>query len=142
MFTKLRLSATIYGNRTMFQKFFSKVHHPMIICVSNIDFHYSKFRIVRSVHPFISEVFCKFINTIKPTNYQSFQIQFVGDSQIQRNVQSIVMRNKRTSGSTARNGLQNWGFYFEITSVVEIFAHSVEKFCSFDKSILDMRIYN
>jgi predicted permease len=48
--------------------FFGKIHHPIIIFIGNINFHYRKLWIMCSVHSFISEVFCKLINTIVSTN--------------------------------------------------------------------------
>ena len=89
---------------------------------------------MRSVHSFISKVFREFINTVKSTNNQSFQVQFIRNSQIQRNVQSIVVRNKRSCRSATRNSLQNWSFNLHITSVVKEVSHGRKKLRSFHKN--------
>jgi len=36
---------------------FNKLHHPLIILIWNVKFHHCKFRVMSSVHSFISKVF-------------------------------------------------------------------------------------
>ena len=72
VFSENSFGCSIYCFGTMLQKSFGKVHHPVVILVCHIDFHCRKFRVVGSVHTFITEVFRKLIYTIKTTDYQSF----------------------------------------------------------------------
>ncbi len=58
-----------------------------------------------TVHPLIPEIFGKLIHPVKPANNKPFQVQFVSDPQVERDVQRIVMRDKGTRSGTARYGL-------------------------------------
>ncbi|MNQ79913.1 hypothetical protein D3C85_948730 [compost metagenome] len=68
MLTKSNLASSVYSNSTMLKQTFSKFHHPVVVFVGYIYFHSGKFRIMRSVHSFISKVFRELINTFKTTN--------------------------------------------------------------------------
>ena len=69
---KFSFGGTVYGHGTVLQQFFTKSHHPIVILVRYINFHGCELRIVRAIHSFVTEVFGKFIDTVKPSNDQSF----------------------------------------------------------------------
>ena len=72
----------------------------MVVFVRYIDFHYSELWVVHFVHPFIAEVFGKFIHPFKATYDEAFEVELVGN-QVQRYVKCVVVRDEWTScGST------------------------------------------
>ena len=52
----LYLCTAIDGNGGFLQQLFGCFHHPQIIFIRNVEFEYGEFRIMRSVHSFITEV--------------------------------------------------------------------------------------
>ena len=57
-----------------FNHFFREVHHPKVIFVGYIDFHDGEFRVVGSIHPFISEITRELIHTVESTYNKSFEV--------------------------------------------------------------------
>ncbi len=64
----------------LFQHLFGKLHHPLVILVGNVNFHYRKLRVVRPVHPLVAEVSRKLVNTFKATYDQPLQVKLVGNA--------------------------------------------------------------
>src|SRR5690606_24533363 len=91
---------------------------------------------------FIPEVFGELIDAIKSTDDQSFQIKLIGDTQIQWDIQCIVMGNEWTCSRSTRNCLQDWSFYFHISSVVEVFTHGVEQLRTLNKNLFIVGVYD
>ena len=89
-----------------------------------------------TVHTFVTEVLREFIHTFKTTYNQTFQIKLVGNTQIQRNIQSIVVSNKRTGCCTTRNRLQDRSFNLQISVVIKVITHRVEYFRTLQENIL------
>src|SRR5665647_1125021 len=122
----IRDSSSMESQCNAFDHLFGHFHHPVVVFVGHIDLHDSKFRIVGTVHPFVPEIFGKFVNTFKSTYNQSFQIEFVGNPEVEGNIQSIVMGNERPCCSTSWNGLQNGSLYLQITFLVEKLPHVID----------------
>ena len=91
--------------------------------------------IVKPVHTFVTKVFGKFINPFKTAHDQAFQIEFIGNAQIKRNVQGVVVRNKRPGGGTTRNSLQNGRLHFQVSFIIQEIAHRFDDLCPFDKGV-------
>ena len=105
MFAQLNFCSSVQCQCHTFTNLFRKIHHPFVVFVGYINFHYRKFRVVGAVHPFVSEIFGKLVNSFKSTHNQAFQVKFVGNSQVKRNIQRIVMCDKRTCSGSSRDGL-------------------------------------
>ena len=121
---------------------FSEVHHPVVILIGYVYFHGGEFRIVGPVHAFVTEIFGKFVNAFESPYDQAFQIQFISDAEVQRNVQGIVVCDERTGGGTSRNGLENGRFHFHVTAFVEEIAHGRKYLCPFAEDVLYLSVYH
>ncbi len=75
-----QFSFAMKRERTVFQQLFGGLHHQDVILVGNIKFKDGKFRIVRAVHAFISEIPAELIYPIEATNNEPLQIKFIGDA--------------------------------------------------------------
>ena len=117
---------TIYRLSTVLQEVFGEFHHPVVVLVSYIYFHSCKFRIVGSVHSLVAEVLSKFVHPIKASYDEALEVEFVGNTHIEWNIQSIVMSNKRTRRSTPWDCLKDRSFYFYISMIVEVLTHRIE----------------
>ena len=47
-----------------------------------------------AVHALVAEVLRELVHTLEAAHYEAFQIQLVGDAQVERNVESIVVRDE------------------------------------------------
>src|SRR5690606_12335329 len=126
---------TVDCERTVFQQTFGKVHHPVVVFVSYINFHGRELWIMRSVHSFVTEVFGKFIYPVKTTDDKTLQIGFIGDAQIQWNIQCVETGDKRTGWGTSRDGLQNRRLHLHVTRIVTKVPHSVEQSGAFKEDV-------
>ena len=60
---------------------------------------------MRPVHTLVTEVTRKFEHPVKTAHDQTFQVQLVRDTQVKRDIQRVVMRDKRAGRSSSRNSL-------------------------------------
>src|SRR5690606_20747311 len=82
MFAKNSNGSSVYCCSTMLKQVFGKLHHPVVVFVSYIYFHSRKLWVVGSVHSLVTEVFTKFINTVKTTYYKPFKVKFISNPHI------------------------------------------------------------
>src|ERR1035437_3407060 len=127
---------------SFFYYLFCKSHHPVIIFIRDIYFHYSEFRVMGPVHSFITEILGKFIYTLKATDNEPLQIEFICNSQIERHIESIMVGNERSGCCPSGNRLQNRCLNFKITLGVKQLAHRLNNLSPFSEHITHLRIYN
>src|SRR5450759_1857821 len=100
---------------SFFYYLLSKIHHPVIIFIRDVNLHYSELRIMVTMHSFISEVVSKLIYSFKTANNEPFKIKLICNPQIERHVKGIMMSDKRSRCCTPWNRLKNRCFNFKIT---------------------------
>ena len=137
----LYFCCTVYIQTDFFNHVFCKLHHPVVILVSYVDFHTGKFRIVCTVHTFVTEVLTDFIHTFETTHNQSLQVQLTGNTHVQWNIQCVVVSDKRTCRSTSGNRLKNRSFNFDISFRVEILSHRVVDLVPFQEDFFNSVVY-
>src|SRR5690606_22396649 len=98
VFTNGEFGGTVHRDGHSFEQLLGHFHHPEIILIRSVPFQDGEFGVMRSVHTLVAEVAAEFIYPVKTANDQSFQVQLVSDTQIERNIQRIMMRNERTRG--------------------------------------------
>ncbi len=97
---------------------------------------------MRAIHSFVAEIFGKFVHTVETADNKALQVQLVGNTQVERDIQRIVVGNKRPCGSAPGNGLQDGCFHLEITILVKHLPHGVDYFGPLDKNVLHLRVDN
>ncbi len=130
------------GNFTgyAFEAFFDHVHHPDVIFVGHVNFHGGKLGVVGTVHAFVAEHFSELIDAVEASDDESFEVEFVGDSQIEGNVEGIVMRFKGAGCCAAVDGLEDGCFHFEPAMFVEVAAHGLYEFAALFEDFADFGI--
>ena len=93
-----------------------------------------------TVHTLVAEVFAQFIYTVETTYDQLLEVEFRCDTQVEINIQRVVVCDKRTCRCAARNRLQNRGLNLQIASLVEELAHGADDLAALDEDILHLRI--
>ena len=76
-----------------------------------------------AVHSFVAEVFGKFVHSVKSAHNQTLEVELVGNTQVERNIQGVVVRHKGPRGGSAWNRLQNRGLNLEVAGLVKDAAH-------------------
>ena len=95
---------------------------------------------MRAVHTFIAEVTAELIHTLEAPDDEALQIKLVGDTQIERDIQRVVMRDEGARSSTARDRLQYGRIDLDVATFVEELAHRIEDLRTLEEDILDMAI--
>ena len=88
-----------------------------------------------AVHTFVTEVLRELVNTFESAHDKAFQIKFVGNTEVERNVERIVVSDERTRRSTARDRLENRSLHFHVAVGVEILTHGVVHLCALDEYV-------
>ena len=94
------------------------------------------------VHALVAEVLCKFIDSVESADNESFEVQLVGNSEVQRNIQSVVVGDERSGGGTSRDALKNRCLHLKTSGGVEVFSHGGNNLRSLDEYVLYLRIYD
>ena len=136
VFADLRFGRTVDGRADSFEQLFGHAHHPQIVLVRDVEFHDGKLGVVRTVHALVAEVARKLVNPFEAAHDQAFEVQLVGNTQVERDVQGVVVRDEGTSRCTARDGLQHGRFHFQITAFVEKLAHGVDDLGALEENVL------
>src|SRR5690606_9842380 len=76
-------------------------------------------RIVCAVHSLIPEIAAELVHPIESSYNQSLQIEFIGDSQVKRYIECVVVRDEWTSSSSTWNALQNRSVNLQCSAFVE-----------------------
>ena len=95
---------------------------------------------MRAVHTFVAEVTAELIHTLEAPDDEALQIKLVGDTQIERDIQRVVMRDEGARSSTARDRLQYGRIDLDVATLVEELAHRIEDLRTLEEDILDMAI--
>ncbi len=103
IFSNLNLCLSVQLDSYLFQHLLHKLHHPDVVLVGHINFHAGELGIVGLVHSFVAEVLGELIYSVISSHDKPLEIKLIGDSQIQWDVEGIVMRNERPCGGTSRD---------------------------------------
>ncbi len=130
------------GNFTgyAFEAFFDHVHHPDVVFVGHVNFHGSELGIVGAIHAFVAEHFSELIDTVEASDDESFEVELVGDAQIEGDVEGVVMRFKGAGCGAAVDGLEDGRFHFEPAVLVEVVAHGLDEFAALFEDFADFGI--
>ena len=136
----LSLAVKFEGN--FLKHLLDKLHHPDVVLVGHIDFHAGELRVVSLVHSLVAEVLCELIHSRVTADNQPLKVQLVGNSQIERDVERVVMGDERTRSSTARNALEDRGLNLKATGRIEVLAHRRYYLTPLDEDLAHLRIHD
>src|SRR5690606_9725893 len=98
--------------------------------------------VVETRHPFVTEILRELVHASKPSDDKTLQVEFVGDAQVERYIQRVVMRFERTSSGPAVQGLKHRCFHLQVALAIQVFAHGVDQLRALDERIAHVRIYD
>ncbi len=133
------IGGAVQGNSHFFEQLLRDFHHPVIILIRRVPFQDSEFGVVRSVHSFIAEIAAEFVYPVETANDQPFQVQLIGNAQVKRHIERIVVCYKQGRAVvSARNGLQYRRVHFQRALLIEEIAHGVDHFCALQEGIASL----
>ena len=119
-----------------------QVHHSLVICVSLIQLHQRKFRVVSGIQALVAEYSSNLVYALHAANDQSLQIQFQGDTQLKVLIKSIEMCLERSCGCTTCICHQHRGLHLHKSLAVQVFTDAADDLGTFDESVLYFRVHD
>ena len=96
---------------------FGEIHHALVVCVGLVEFHHREFRIVAGAQAFVTEVTVNLEHLLETTDHQTLQIQLRRNAQVERHIESIVVRGEWLGRSATRNRVHHRRFHFQVAIV-------------------------
>ena len=124
----------------LFEHLLHEVHHPDVVLVGHVDLHTGELRVVGLVHTLVAEVLGELIDTVVATHDQSLEVELVGDSHIEVDVQGVVVGDERTGRGASRDGLKDRGLDLKAAGGVEIFPHRGDDLRPLDEHVPYLRV--
>ena len=117
---------------------FGVVHHPKVVLVGHIDLKTREFGVVGAVHALVAEVARELVHALEAAHDEALQVELVGDTEVHRDVQGVVMCDERTCRSATGDGLQHRCLHLEIAALVEETADAVDDAGASDEDVLHL----
>ena len=94
-------------------------HHVGVVGVRLVELQHGELRIVGPVHALVPEVVPDLVDPLEPADQQPLEIELVGDAQVQRHVQRVVVGHERPRRGAAVERLQDRGLDLEKPALVQ-----------------------
>ena len=91
----------------------------MVILVRDVQFQHGEFRVVRAVHALVPEVARELIHAFEPAHDEPLEVQFVGNAQVQWDVERVVVGHKWPCSRAPWDGLQHRRVHFQPAGAVK-----------------------
>src|SRR5690606_3512553 len=131
---------TSHIDGSLFKQLLCDLHHPEIILVCSIEFQNGELRIVCAVHSLIPEIAAKLVHPIESSYNESLQIEFIGDSQVKRHIECVMVRDEWTSSGTTWNALQNRSINLQRSAFVQKRSNGVNHLSTLHEGFFHRRI--
>jgi hypothetical protein len=101
MITDLPGGSPVHFLSNMRDEFLDAIHHPAIVAIGDIELEHGEFRIVRAIHPLVPEILGELVHSVKSTDNETLQVEFVCNPEKEIDVERIVMGDERAGEGTA-----------------------------------------
>jgi hypothetical protein len=92
---------------------FGHLHDVVHICIGHVKLAQRELRIVRRVDPLVAEDTANFVHSVEPTYYELLERELVSDTQIEVEVEVVVMRYEWLRGCACRDHVHGRRFDLE-----------------------------
>ena len=96
-----------------------QAHHVVVVGVGLVELQHGELRIVGPVHALVPEVVADLVDPLEAAHQEPLEVQLVGDPQVERHVQRIVVGDERPGRGAAVERLQDRGLDLEKPPLVE-----------------------
>ena len=111
----------MHGLRQLPKEVLGGLHHPVVVLVGDVQLHDGELGVVRPVHPFVAEVSAELVHPVEPAHDQPLQVKLVGNPQVERDVQGVVVGDERPRRRATGDALKHRGVHFHPSFGVERF---------------------
>ena len=132
----LHLRRAEHLHADVLQHLLGEVHHPVVVLIGDIDLHGGELGVVRAVHPLVAEVAAELVDALEATDDEALEVELVGDTQVERDVQRIVMRDEGARRCSARDRLQDGRVHLDVAAIIEELAHRREGLRTLEEDVL------
>ena len=138
----LHLRGAVHGHGDFREHLLHEFHHPDVILVGHVDFHAGKLGVVGLVHALVAEVLREFVHSAEAAHDEALEVEFVRNTQIQRNIQRVMMGDEGAGGGSTGDALEDRCLNLEAAGLIEVLAHGGDDLRTLDEGVLHLRIDN
>ena len=92
------------------------------------------------VHTLVAEVLGELIDSAEAAYDEALEVEFVGYTQVQGDVQGVMMGDEGAGSGTSGDALEDGGFHLEAAGGVEVLAHGGDYLGALHEGILHLRV--
>ena len=100
----------------------------MVVPIEFVELDHGEFRIVPLRSAFVAEAAVDLENLFHSADQQSFEIEFRSDSQVEIDVQGVVMGDERPGAGASGQRLHHGGLHLAVAALVEEHADLSDQF--------------
>ena len=90
-----------------------QLHHVAVVGVGLVELEHGELGIVGPIHALVAEVVADLVHPLQPAHQQPLEVQLVGDPEIERHVERVVVGDERPRRRAAVERLQDRGLHLE-----------------------------
>ncbi len=94
-------------------------HHVLVVGVGLVGLQHGELRVVRAVHAFVPEVVPDLVDPLEATDQEALEVELVGDPQVERHVERVVVGHERPRRRTPIQRLQHGRLDLEEAALVQ-----------------------
>ena len=98
---------------------FRQLHHVGVVGVGLVQLEHRELGIVGPVDALVPEVVADLVHPLEPADEQPLEVQLVGDPQVERHVERVVVRDERPRRRAAVERLEDRGLHLEEVPLVQ-----------------------
>src|SRR5690242_9857591 len=117
-----------------------KVRHVAVVGVGLIQLEHGEFRIMRPIHPLVAEVMPDLVYPLEPSYQEAFEVELVGDSEIEPHIERIVVSYERSGSRSPIQRLQHRSLHLQKSAFVEKAADVCDRPGTEDKNFPHLRV--
>src|ERR1700741_1698204 len=117
-------------------------HKVAIIAVGLIELQHGELGIMFAGDALVAKIAVDLVNAIESSHQKALQIQLRGDTQVEIEIEGIVVGDERARSGPAGNRLHHRRFHFDITACIEERAKSAKNFGAPEKCLTDGGVNN
>ncbi len=96
-----------------------RAHHHLVVGVGLVKLEHGELGVVGAVHPLVPEVVPDLVDPLEAADQQPLEVQLVGDPQVERHVQRLVVGDEGARRRPAVLGLQDGSLHLQEPALVQ-----------------------
>ena len=123
---KVRHRGAVHRQRHLLDEVLGQLHQVVIVGVGLVELEHGELRIVLGRNTFVTKVAIDLIDPVQTAHHQPLQIEFGRDTQVQRQIQRIMVSAKGPGGCSSGDGLHHRGLHLDVSALIEESSNRLE----------------